>query len=35
METGLDKLVEAILPPNLDWPKKNELSNKIIEEIGE
>jgi putative membrane protein len=35
METGLDKLVEAILPPEPDWPEKNELSNKIIEEKGE
>jgi len=35
LETGLDKLVEAILPPAPDWPGKDELSNKIIEEKGE
>jgi putative membrane protein len=35
METGLERIVEAILPPESDWPEKNELSNKIIEEEGE
>ena len=35
METGIEKLVEALLPPDSDWPEENELSNKIIEERGE
>ena len=35
METGLEKIVEALLPPDSEWPGENELSNKIIEEKGE
>jgi len=35
METGLLKIVEALLPPDSEWPGENELSNKIIEEKGE
>ncbi|MDD4756717.1 MAG: TPM domain-containing protein [Prolixibacteraceae bacterium] len=35
LETGLDKLVKALMPPESDWPDKNELPDKIIEEEGE
>lgn len=34
LETGLEKLVEATLPPKSEWSEKGEFSNEIIEEEG-